>query len=267
MEIKSPSVTVLAYTESIIANMRSEIVHITKEPDFKEEWFEAGDPDELLIQYAGRRCYNSFLPGINKNVKKIRQDSGEYIQNIVSSKHGSVLEHVSISFAIENVTRVFTAELERHRAGIAYSEQSLRYVRLDNLVTWMPPEIEEDADLSLIFKDTFSSIEKSVEEMYRRVAFIHDVEEFSDLPMDVKKKYTSAIRRIVPMGICTGVVWTANLRALRHIIPLRTAKSAETEIRIIFLEIGRIVKDLYPNVFADMTLKNNEEWIVEHEKV
>src|SRR5690349_22693077 len=48
---------------------------------------------ELLVEFAGRRCYKSWAPGLNSNVTKVREDSGAYLENILSSKHGAVLEH------------------------------------------------------------------------------------------------------------------------------------------------------------------------------
>ena len=74
---------------------------------------------EALIELAGRRCYNSFQSGLNPNVTKIRTNLAEYIENILKSGHGSVLEHATYSFAIEGVSRVFTSEMNRHRAGWA----------------------------------------------------------------------------------------------------------------------------------------------------
>ena len=59
----------------------------------------------LLIALAGKRCYLSFEPGLNKNVNKIREDYAVYFDNILASGHGSVCEHSVFSFAIENVTR------------------------------------------------------------------------------------------------------------------------------------------------------------------
>jgi thymidylate synthase (FAD) len=60
----------------------------------------------------------------------VRTDQHEYLGNLLASLHGSVLEHASDTFAFHNVSRVFTHELVRHRAGSAFSQESLRYVRL-----------------------------------------------------------------------------------------------------------------------------------------
>jgi thymidylate synthase (FAD) len=95
---------------------------------------------ELVVGVAAKRCYKSFEPGLNPNVTKVREDWAEYLDNILKSGHGSVIEHASWTWAIENCTRVFTAEMNRHRAGVAISEGSLRYIRFQDgpIPFWLP---------------------------------------------------------------------------------------------------------------------------------
>src|ERR1700761_7813476 len=76
----------------------------------------------LVIALAAKRCYMSFQPGLNPNVTRVRSDYFDYFDNILKSGHGSVLEHAVYSYAIEGVSRVFTAEMNRHRAGWGISE-------------------------------------------------------------------------------------------------------------------------------------------------
>ena len=87
---------------------------------------EALNDEQLLIEFAGRVCYRSWEPGLNPNVSRIRTDQREYFANILRSAHGSVLEHANYSFALRDVSRVFTHELVRHRAGSTFSQESLR---------------------------------------------------------------------------------------------------------------------------------------------
>src|SRR5271169_7139739 len=97
---------------------------------------------ELLVEFGGRACYRSWEPGLNPNVTKVRTDQREYFANMLRSGHGSVLEHANYSFALRNVSRVFTHEIIRHRAGSAFSQESLRYVRLTDIGFRVPPALE-----------------------------------------------------------------------------------------------------------------------------
>ena len=73
----------------------------------------------------------------------------------------------------------------------------------------------------------------------------------SDKNFSYKKKMTSCLRRIIPMGIATGGVWTGNLRALRHVIALRTEPAAEEEIFYVFSRIAGIMIEKENFVFKD----------------
>ncbi len=114
---------------------------------------DAPSAGEKLIEVAGRSCYRSFEPGLNPNVTKIREGSKAYLENILKVKHGSVVEHANWTFAFFNVSRVFTHEIVRHRAGTAISQESLRFVRLTEIGMWVPPEIRENPEALAIFEE------------------------------------------------------------------------------------------------------------------
>ena len=65
---------------------------------------------EKLSEMGGRVCYMSFGKG--------RKTNREYLGNIIGVGHGSVLEHAVWNFVITGVSRTFTHELVRHRAGL-----------------------------------------------------------------------------------------------------------------------------------------------------
>lgn len=169
---------------------------------------------ELTIMAAGKRCYNSFVPGVNPNVQKVRTDIAAFIDNILASAHGSVLEHVVFSFGIEGITRVGTAELNRHRAGVAISEQSMRYCRpkpQDGIPFWIPLSLrpgndddEETRDLKAATMEIIRATLGVIEERYFDLVHLWDLNN-SDKDFKHKKAVTSLLRRILPMGICTGV--------------------------------------------------------------
>src|SRR5574343_110818 len=125
-----------------------------------------GNDGEKLIELAGRRCYKSFKPGLNPNVSKIRKESAEYHKNTLSTYHGSIDEHTSVTFAIEGLSRVICMELIRHRAGTAFSQESLRYVRLNDIEIWIPQifsefGLEAEEKAHQIFKETVEVCEKA----------------------------------------------------------------------------------------------------------
>ncbi len=134
MHETTPSVFLIARPSIDVEGMRGYLADVGGESWLTRRLEESGgapNGGELIVEFGGRACYRSWEPGLNPNVTKVRTDQREYFANILRSAHGSVLEHANYSFALRNVSRVFTHELVRHRAGSAFSQESLRYVRLD----------------------------------------------------------------------------------------------------------------------------------------
>jgi thymidylate synthase (FAD) len=220
-----------------------------------------GEPNggELIVEFGGRACYRSWEPGLNANVTKVRTDQREYFANILRSAHGSVLEHASYSFAIRNCSRVFTHELVRHRAGSAFSQESLRYVRLTDIGFRVPPALEPVRDQVLAIVEQLEEFQVSAAD---RLGI--DAE---GVPFHVKKEVTSALRRLAPIGLSTDIVWTANARTLRHVIEMRTAEGAEEELRLVFDRVARIMQAEAPGLFQDFVRQEDGSWVPEHRKV
>ena len=205
---------------------------------------------ERLIEIMGRLCYRSWIPGMNPNVIRVRKSNEDYINNIVRVKHGSVLEHAVCNFVFADVSRVFTHELVRHRAGTAVSQESLRFVRLEELSAWMPSVIREDPESAEIFVKTYEQMEELQRVLARRYGIGEPKTDFHR-----KKIVTSAMRRLAPDGLATTVGWSANMRAVRWALEMRTAPDAEEEIRLVFGRVGEIVTRHYPHVFADFSVE------------
>jgi thymidylate synthase (FAD) len=224
-----------------------------------EEAEGAPNGGELIVEFGGRACYRSWEPGLNANVTKVRTDQREYFANILRSAHGSVMEHANYSFVIRNCSRVFTHELVRHRAGSAFSQESLRYVRLTDIGFRVPPALEP-------VREQVLSIVEQLEEFQLTAAAELGIDE-EGVPFHVKKEVTSALRRLAPIGLSTDIVWTANVRTLRHVIEMRTAPGAEEELRIVFDAIAQMMQVEAPGLFQDFAKDGEGSWVPEYRKV
>src|SRR5262245_34904798 len=229
MHETTPEVFLLARPSLNVEGMRGYLADVGGESWLQRRLDESEttpNAGELLVEFGGRACYRSWEPGLNVNVSKVRTDQREYFANILRSAHGSVLEHANYSFALRNVSRSFTHELVRHRAGSAFSQESLRYVRLTDIGFRVPPALEP-------LRERVLSIVEQLEEFQLSAAEELDIDE-EGVSFHVKKEVTSAMRRLAPIGLSTDIVWTANARTLRHVIEMRTAAGAEEELRLVF---------------------------------
>lgn len=214
-----------------------------------------------LIEIMGRNCYRSWEPGLNPNVVRVRQEQDEYLQNIVSVGHGSVLEHANYSFVFNNISRVATHELVRHRHE-AISQESLRFVRLQDLPVWIPPWAQEDEELMTRALSLLNEMEE-----FQRWMSVHFGLDDEGVPFSEKKHKTSFMRRFAPIGVATKIGWTANVRSLRHIIESRTSLGAEEEIRLIFDQVAQLMSEELPALFFDAERTSEGEWRFDSHKV
>ena len=231
-----------------------------------EQWLERLDRGELddaqnLAEFAGKLCYRAWEPGLNPNVSKVRNDHAAYLANILKSAHGSVLEHASFTFVLHNISRVFSHELVRHRPGTAVSQESLRFVRLDDIPFWFPDWARQDPELM----KRATALLDQMEELQRWMAGHFGLDD-AGVPFHEKKHKTSFMRRLAPDGVATGMVWTANIRTLRHTIEARTDPGAEEEIRLVFGKIAELMRAEAPLLFGDYEVQDGA-WMPQCRKV
>jgi thymidylate synthase ThyX len=168
----------------------------------------------------------------------------------------SVVEHANYSFLIHNVSRVLTHELVRHRAGVAISQESLRFVRLTDIPFWFPAWALEDKELMVRAVQLIGAMEDFQLWMAKHFGLDDD-----GVPFHEKKAKTSFMRRFAPEGVATGLLATINVRALRHIIYMRTSLGAEEEIRLVMDLIAQKTLEAVPNLMQDFEPTKDREWI------
>ena len=268
MRIVQPNVHLIASPQIHWDAMRAALIEQTgKETEWLDRMVKTREVDyhndaEMLVEFGGRECYRSWEPGLNANVTKVRENSKEYLGHILESGHGSVIEHANFSFVFSNVSRIFTHEFVRHRAGVAVSQESMRFVRLTDLPVWFPDWALRDEYLMLRLKDYINRGEELQIWMADHFGLDKEGTNFHE-----KKAKTSFMRRFAIGGHATHMLATINVRALRHIIYMRTNLGAEEEIRIVCDLIARLAVEAIPNLMQDYNRSENGEWIPDFLKV
>jgi thymidylate synthase (FAD) len=203
-------------------------------------------PGEQLAEMAGRTCYLSFGLG--------RKSNAEYLGNIIERQHGSVLEHAVWNFLITGVSRSFTHELVRHRAGTGFSQLSQRYVDESTADFVEPVIIAADPELHAIWLQAVETAHGA----YRRLAdgLAARIEaQYPELPRTQRRKMArEAARSVLPNATETKIFFSCNARELRHIIELRGDEGAEPEIRRFAVKLLRLMQREAPNLFGDFAI-------------
>ncbi len=199
--------------------------------------YQDGQSGQELIEFAGRLCYESFhLP--NEDTKT----NGAYVRNIVKQGHESVLEHVSVTFYIEGVSRNLTHELIRHR-HLSFSELSQRFVDMKDANVVIPPAFREEAGLAY----SIYPLGEAHKDAYgEAVSFLKDESG------KTRKQAREAARYGLPSGMETKLVVSGNLRAWRDVLKKRLSVHADAEIQEFAKQVLWILSTEYPDVFADI---------------
>ena len=229
--LKAPGVVVLARPRTNVAGLDGFLEGFDPELRFPEY---LDDPTKLpdssqLCKTSGQLCYMSFGPRRTTN-----ENAAAYIERLTSAGHGSVLEHASFSFLLYGISRSVTHELVRHRAGVGISQISQRYVSGSVLRFVQRPEYAEDEELHRLFEERADRAAAEYGEMADRLLDRqgggHSMLS-ADHKTDARKKVQQTARSLLPNETEAPMVFTGNVRALRHIIEMRADAHAESEIR------------------------------------
>src|SRR3990172_11807685 len=126
---------------------------------------------ERVVAAAARLCYAPVGAAELMN-EMSGEEVAKLLGTILKSGHLSVCEHATFSFGIEGISRACSHQLVRHRVA-SYSQQSQRYVKLEQFEYIMPPSIKEDPAL---------------------------VREFEQCMADAQENYTKVLKRLEELG-------------------------------------------------------------------
>lgn len=230
------------------------------------------NPEKLIAQ-AAKLCYSSS--SIEEIGDKLTEENvDKFLNMLMSLGHDSPLEHVSFTFGIEGVSRALTHQLVRHRIA-SYSQQSQRYVRLDQFEYIIPKEIEMYKYLKQQFIEDMENIQKQydfyVEELLLNYIYEYLVEEKQIYSPDIQqdknlmikimktsykadynkfeKKAIENARYVFPNACETKIVVTMNARSLLNFMSHRCCSRAQDEIQELAYKMLIEVKKVAPILF------------------
>lgn len=211
-------------------------------------------PDgEKLIASAAKLCYSPV--GIDEIEESLDEKSIEsFLKLLMDLNHESPIEHVSFTFAVEGVSRTLTHQLVRHRIA-SYSQQSQRYVKLEQFDYIIPPAIEKNEKTKNIFLKAmeedqayYNEIVEILESEYYNKFLEENISEKQARSKSEKAAIEDA-RYLFPNACETKIVFTMNTRSLLNFFRLRTCNRAQWEIRHMAILMLKEVKEVYPILF------------------
>lgn len=173
---------------------------------------------------AYRICYAKG--GYHAIKEKTDDEMIAFIKPLMAEMHTSPLEHVSMTFYIEGVSRACLSQITRHRTG-KFNVQSQRYVEGSNF-DFVIPNLDYIADIE----------KKAKAEQVIKEQFGADKTSYSLLKaLGVKNEDA---RAILPNATTCNMIVTFDLNNFRKMYAQRNCVHAQAEIR----ELAKMMMDL-----------------------
>ncbi len=210
---------------------------------------------DKLIAAAAKLCYSPVGIGqIEENLTDDKVDS--FLNLLMDMGHESPIEHVTFTFGVEGVSRTLTHQLVRHRIA-SYSQQSQRYVRLNQFEYILPPNIGNNSKAKELFIKAMEEDQKYYDEISAILYKDHYNKYISDGLDDkvarqkAEKEAIEDARYIFPNACETKIVFTMNTRTLLNFFSLRCCNRAQWEIRGLAIQMLKEVNKPYPILFKN----------------
>lgn len=165
---------------------------------------------------------------INKHKYNILNEAN--LQAAIRSNHLSVIEHLPLTFLIEDISRACLAQITRHR-HFSFNVLSQRYAKVDTDKQWY------------VTPETIKNNEEALEE-YNRI--IQQISYFYNSYPEISNE---DMRYILPNACYTSLIISMNARAFTEACNKRTCNKSQWEIRELFKEMRKLIKDIYPNIW------------------
>lgn len=196
--------------------MRVELIAITR-------YLKGEGGPQALLEHAGRVCYRSAGRG----------NPDAFLRARIREGHESIIEHATATFEIAAISRAASHQLVRHRLA-SYSQESQRYVSMEEPEWVLPPAIVEDPEAGALWEQFAGQVKAAYRALRER---------------GVRKEDA---RFVLPNATATRIIVTMNFRELRHVFRVRISPHAQWEIRQVAVRMLEAVYPHAPAVFEDL---------------
>jgi thymidylate synthase (FAD) len=211
---------------------------------------------EKTIAAAAKLCYSRV--GVDDIMDNLNGENTEkFLNMLVDIGHESPIEHVSFTFAVEGVSRTLTHQLVRHRIA-SYSQQSQRYVRLEQFEYVVPPSIDAVPEAREIYIKTMEEDQKAYNKLVEILIEKHisnlvsQVNSYEKARKAAEKMAIEDARYVFPNSCETKIVFTMNARTLYNFFRHRCCNRAQWEIRQMADEMLKEARKVCPTLFKNI---------------
>lgn len=223
--------------------------------DEDTSWRRTGDATqaEEVVEVSGRICYMSF------GERQSPRGNREYIRNLIRLKHESVLEHVSWTFLLTGVSRAFTHQFVRHRAGFSFSQLSQQYHDERDAEFVEPAELRSFPEAEAAWRNAVGAAKEAYRTISEALRQLEMEPQWEGLSREARRAIRSAARSVLPNATETKIVVTANARAIRHFLRVRGTIPGDLEMREVAAQLLAHLLSEAPSLFCDFSVERLDD--------
>ncbi len=231
-------------------------------PDDYKDWHslyphdlmrEDGSPlsgNELLVELAGRKCYDSF------GLKAGRKSNADYIAHTQSGdvKHASILYHAKVSFFIGGVSKRVSHELIRNYVGADRdeegnpSQESTRFTYHYGFFVCPPRRAGNQHLVELFRYDMQQGYDAYVNYVDAQMIDYEDIHKKKPTGLDRKRIFEDAAG-LLPAQAETSWIWTTNPMALAKLVRERSDEAADLEFQRLARTLKKVAVEQAPGAY------------------
>jgi thymidylate synthase (FAD) len=228
----------------------------------------------ILTKLDGQQILKNLESAVRtayKSENLIRDGSAEILMKKIvhDYKHLSTIEHESVSVRII-CCRGISHELVRHRLA-SYTQESTRYCnytknKFGNQLTFIIPSWFSESTKQFLEEGNATSVDQLIHASPKLPDLSNLIYWWTTLHA-AEINYNNLIengwspqqaRSVLPTGLKTEIVVTANLREWRHIFKTRADRPAHPQMREIMCPMLKDFRESIPIIFDDLQeLENN----------
>jgi len=217
-------------------------------------------PIEIAV-LAIRQCYESMdksdsvWTNENSNTHEYEYILGDkdkaLIERVIESGHTSTLEHINVTFKLENFTRDVLQELSRHRHA-SPSVKSTRYTLKELKSEDSFLIVKEDEDRGIFVEHNIEAASKYVELTGNDILDTAIIGCLEAIRISLAEGMTNdQVKPALPEAYLVSSIFTINMRSLRNLLELRTSHRAYHKIRSLAYAMYNALPDSYKFMVDD----------------
>ncbi len=195
--------------------------------------------DERLISSLTRLTFSGKLANsddLREQLVDVDNRSTAIAENIFKMNHSTIAEHLTLTFALHNISRATSLQIVRHRMA-SYTSSSTHYIDYSKA-------LNDSAEYFVTPVEIMEGTEEQ-QRLYKE-SCERSIKDYQSLIQSGQK--CEVARNVLPNSFRCDLIMTVNLRGLKNFLNLRLCGVNTTEINYVAMLMYEEILKLFPTI-------------------